>query len=102
MIIDDFKLWLKTNEENNQQLGLDLIDTYENFAEKEIDNSVVYTYENSRFISQLTIRNDGFINIEVVQKDSEELVFYIYCKTNGKINFDSLLNNYLYYIMQNK
>lgn len=101
MIVDDFKLWLTSYEEKNLKLGLDLVDTYENVAEKEIDKSVVYTYDHSKYISQLTIRNDGYINIEILQKDSEEIVFYMYCKTDKKIEFDSLLNNYFYYIMQN-
>ena len=68
---------------------------------KKIEKSVVYTYENFKYISQLTIRNDGYINIELLQKDSEEMVFYMYCKTDKKIMFESLFDNYLYYISQN-
>ena len=79
MIIDDFKLWLKSNEERILQQGLRLVDVYKNITEKEIEKSVVYTYENFKYISQLTIRNDGYINIELLQKDSEEMVFYMYC-----------------------
>lgn len=100
MIVDDFKLWLKSNEESFSEQGLDLADIYENIAEKEIDRSVVYTYENSKYISQLTIRNDGYINIELLQKNSEEMVFYMYCKIDKKITFDSLFDNYFYYLSQ--
>lgn len=56
MIIDDFKLWLKSNEERILQQGLRLVDVYKNITEKEIEKSVVYTYENFKYISQLTIR----------------------------------------------
>lgn len=70
MIIDDFKLWLKSNEERILQQGLRLANVYKNITEKEIEKSVVYTYENFKYISQLTIRNDGYINIELLQKDS--------------------------------
>lgn len=101
MIIDDFKLWLKSNEERILQQGLRLVDVYKNITEKEIEKSVVYTYENFKYISQLTIRNDGYINIELLQKDSEEMGFYMYCKTDKKIMFESLFDNYLYYISQN-
>lgn len=101
MIIDDFKLWLKSNEERILQQGLRLVDVYKNITEKEIEKSVVYTYENFKYISQLTIRNDGYINIELLQKYSEEMVFYMYCKTDKKIMFESLFDNYLYYISQN-
>ena len=101
MIIDDFKLWLKSNEERILQQGLRLVDVYKNITEKEIEKSVVYTYENFKYISQLTIRNDGYINIELLQKDGEEMVFYMYCKTDKKIMFESLFDNYLYYISQN-
>lgn len=101
MIIDDFKLWLKSNEERILQQGLRLVDVYKNITEKEIEKSVVYIYENFKYISQLTIRNDGYINIELLQKDSEEMVFYMYCKTDKKIMFESLFDNYLYYISQN-
>ena len=101
MIIDDFKLWLKSNEERILQQGLRLVDVYKNITEKEIEKSVVYTYENFKYISQLTIRNDGYINIELLQKDSEGMVFYMYCKTDKKIMFESLFDNYLYYISQN-
>ena len=59
MIIDDFKLWLKSNEERILQQGLRLVDVYKNITEKEIEKSVVYTYENFKYISQLTIRNDS-------------------------------------------
>ena len=43
MIIDDFKLWLKSNEERILQQGLRLVDVYKNITEKEIEKSVVYT-----------------------------------------------------------
>lgn len=98
MIIDDFKHWIKVNEKKNKQFELTLIDVYENTCDKEVDNSVVYTYENDTFISQFTIRNDGFINIEVLRKDNENLVFYIYCMTDKHINFESLLDNYFNYV----
>ena len=38
MIIDDFKLWLKSNEERILQQGLRLVDVYKNITEKEIDH----------------------------------------------------------------
>ena len=66
MIIDDFKLWLKSNEERILQQGLRLVDVYKNITEKEIEKSVVYTYENFKYISQLTIRNDGPLNFELM------------------------------------
>ena len=34
MIIDDFKLWLKSNEERILQQGLRLVDVYKNITEK--------------------------------------------------------------------
>lgn len=39
MIIDDFKLWLKSNEERILQQGLRLVDVYKNITEKEIEKS---------------------------------------------------------------
>lgn len=85
MIIDDFKLWLKSNEERILQQGLRLVDVYKNITEKEIEKSVVYTYENFKYISQLTIRNDGYINIELLQKTVKKWFFICIVKQIKKL-----------------
>lgn len=42
MIIDDFKLWLKSNEERILQQGLRLVDVYKNITEKKLKISSIY------------------------------------------------------------
>lgn len=103
MIIDDFKLWIDINYEKIFQYGLILTDSYEYKSENDIENSLVLTYVNSAFISQLTIRNEGFIDIEILPeepKEDENLGFYLHCMTNKNINFDSLMKNYFDYFDQ--
>ena len=46
MIIDDFKLWLKSNEERILQQGLRLVDVYKNITEKEIEKYVLFQLSN--------------------------------------------------------
>lgn len=100
MLIDDFKKWLAVNDEKNMKYGLVLTDTYEYKPENEIENSLVLTYVNSMFISQLTIRNNGFIDIEILSEKDENLGFYLHCMTNKNVRFDSLMKNYFDYFDQ--
>ncbi len=54
--------------------------------------SIIAKTENQYYLCQFTIRNDGYINIEVFSEENCELVFYIYffCKTTLTVNFDHL------------
>lgn len=99
MIVDNFKSWLKQNYQKFSNCGLSFVDTFENMSTENNDGSMVISNENSLYITQITVRNDGFINIEVLSNDTEEMVFYIYCKITEKVDFDALMKNYFDFIM---
>lgn len=100
MMGEIFKSWLKQNFQRFSDYGLSFVDTFENSPIDGNDGSVVITNENSLYITQITVRNDGFINIEVLSNDTEEMVFYIYCKTTERVvDFDALMKNYFDFIM---
>lgn len=103
MIIDDFKSWSDNNNQKFVQYDLILTDLYEHKSDNKNDNSLVLTYENSMFITQITIRNSGFVDIEIIScdnKDNDELSFYLHCMTNTHIDFDLIMGNYFDYIKQ--
>lgn len=99
MIVEIFKSWLKQNYQRFSNCGLSFVDTFEHSSIDGNDGSVVITDVNSLYITQITVRNDGFINVEVLSNDTEEMVFYIYCKTTEKVDFDALMKNYFDFIM---
>lgn len=99
MIVEIFKSWLKQNYQRFSNCGLSFVDTFEQSSIDGNDGSVVITDENSLYITQITVRNDGFINVEVLSNDTEEMVFYAYCKTTEKVDFDALMKNYFDFIM---
>lgn len=91
MILSDFKKWLELNTDKMERYGLKLIEICEPA------DALVLTYENKDFFTELTIRDNGFEDIEICDKQSEELVFYQHCMTDKKLNIDALMNNYLDY-----
>ena len=93
------KSWLDHNLQKFSECGLSFIDTFENYPIDGNDGSVVITNQNSLYITQITVRNDGFKNIEVLSNDTEEMVFYIYCKITEKVDFDALMKNYFDFIV---
>lgn len=97
-MVNGFISWFKRNENKFIQAGLSEVDRYENLSDKANDGSIVITEENDNHICQLTVRNDGFIDIEAVSKDSGELEYYIYCKTNKNVDFDNLFSNLFDYL----
>ncbi len=98
MIVEKFKSWLEKNAQRFSNHRLSLVDTFENKPVENTDGSIVITHENSLYITQITVRNDGFINIEILSHDTEEVVFYIYCKATEIIDFDALMKNYFDFI----
>lgn len=91
MILSDFKKWLDFNKIRMERYGLKLIEKCEPY------DAIILTYENKDFFTELTIRNNGFEDIEICNKKSEELVFYQHCMTDKDLNIDSLMDNYLKY-----
>ena len=63
MIVEIFKSWLSYNLQKFSDCGLSFIDTFENYPIDGNDGSVVITNENSLYLTQITVRNDGFIKI---------------------------------------
>lgn len=99
MIVEKFKSWLKQNSRKFTNCGLSFIDTFENKSIEGNDGSIVITNENSHYITQITVRNDGFINIEVISNETEEMMFYIYCKITENVDFDALMKIFFDFIL---
>lgn len=97
-MIEEFKNWLERNKNKFQTFGLILVDKYENKS-NENNSSIVVQYENSLYISEITVRSNNFIDIEIFSKKTEELEFYIYCMATKKIQLEFLLDTYLDYMI---
>ena len=91
MILSDFKKWLDFNTAKMERYGLKLVELCEPV------DALILTYENKDFFTELTIRDNGFEDIEICDKESEDLVFYQHCMTDKDLNIDSLMDNYLNY-----
>ena len=70
MILLDFKQWLKNNKIRMECYGIKMLEIIES------DSMIMLTYENEDFITELTIRNNGFEDIEICSKSSGEIVFF--------------------------
>lgn len=95
MIVSDFKKWLDLNTAKMERYGLKLVERLES-AE-----SMVLEYENEDFYTELTIRDNGFQDIEINKINKEktelELRFYLHCMTDKTLDINSLMDNYLNY-----
>ena len=97
-MVNRFISWFKKNENKFIQAGLSEIEQREHVSAKANEGSILIIEENADYICQFTIRNDGIIDIEAVSKDSGELEYYIYCKTNKNVDFDNLFSNLFDYL----
>lgn len=89
-MVNNFISWLDQNKNKFCEFGFITFDFYYNEQQMPNEGSVVVTTENKDYICQFTIRNNGLSDIEVLDMQSEELVFYTYCKTKLNVNYKNM------------
>lgn len=93
----EFKDWLGKNKPILAQLGL-RINNYQEVDNGDGNTAITITHETDIHMGQITVRNSGSIDIEILSVESGEMVFHIYCSAKEGIDFDSLLGNYVEYM----
>lgn len=91
--LHDFKNWIHTQTYR-------LLDVSEDVSEKRIGDEkvMIITHETKQYIGQITVRNSGSITMEILSVHTEELVFYLYFKSDKMVDMNSLFENYFSYL----
>lgn len=84
------KKWLKNRESELLASGIKTIDIMENG-----DRSMTIIQESAVYISDITVRNDGFIDIAILSIRTEEYVFCIHFMSKKKAEIEPLLDFYI-------
>lgn len=82
--------WLKNRENLFSASDIKTVDIKENNGQ-----SITVIQESEKYISDITVRNDGFIDIEIISIITEEPVFSIHFMAKAKIEIELLLDFYI-------
>ncbi len=82
--------WLKNRENLFSASDIKTVDIRENNGQ-----SMTIIQESEKYISDITVRNDGFIDIEIISIVTEEPVFSIHFMAKTKTEIEPLLDFYI-------
>lgn len=78
--------WLKNRENLFSASDIKTVDIRKNNGQ-----SITVIQESEKYISDITVRNDGFIDIEIISIITEETVFSIHFMTKQKLKLSRCL-----------
>lgn len=84
------KKWMKNRKNELLASGIKTIDIKENG-----DRSMTIIQESAVYMSDITVRNDGFIDIAILSIETEEYIFCIHFMTKKKAEIEPLLDFYI-------
>jgi len=94
MMENDFKEWLAFNKKFFLDLGI----TVDNFEDNIETPGVSIIHQTMSYMGQITVRDTGYVDIDILLIESEETVFHLHCFAKEGINFNLLLGNYIEYM----
>lgn len=97
-MIEQFHEWIDSYSNYISEMGIVQVEWYENKLTNGEVSSIVVTHETSKYIGQITVRNDRHIDIEVLSISTNELEFYLYFMAEKYVNLEIILNSYIDYI----
>ena len=89
---EKLKLWLEQNKKMFSSNEIIQIYEYEN------NNSLVVQHESEFYLGQVTARNDGFTDIEIISIETEGLVFYMHCMAHADIEIAPMFDMYINFL----
>lgn len=84
------RIWLKNKENYFSASDIKTVDIKDNNGQ-----SITVIQESEKYISDITVRNDGFIDIDIISVITEEPVFSIHFMTKTKTEIEPLLDFYI-------
>ncbi len=97
-MIEQFRKWIDSYSNYISDMGITQVELYENKMSDGEIASLVVTHETSQYIGQITVRNDGHIDIEVLSITTNEIEFYIYLMAQKYFDLEIILKLYIDYI----
>lgn len=91
------KLWLEQNEKIFSENGIIEAVRYENNG-----HSLAVQHDTDLYMGDITARDDGFVNLDILEIKTGELVFCMHCMAHTDIEISPMLDMYMNFMKRRK